>query len=247
MDRVKTHYDGLLGSVYSWILGDFETAHERSDALFERLGMRPTGNAVAVDLGAGPGCQSIPLAARGYSVVAVDFCESLLDELRRRAGALPELSITTRLADIRGFRDHVDSAPELIVCMGDTLVHLPTHAAADALLEDCADVLAPGGSIVISIRDYDAPGPTGADRFIPIRSTDDRIFTCFLEYGEDTVEVHDILQERTDGEWALSVSGYRKLRLGMDRVTGVLAARGLDVAAPFDDGGMRVLHARKAG
>ena len=242
MSDVRQHYDTLLGSVYSWILGDFDTARARSAALFDRLGLGPENGALAVDLGAGPGCQSIPLAERGFDVVAVDFCETLLDELKAHPGGE---RVETVLADITEFRRHLSSAPELIVCMGDTLVHLPDRRAAEQLLVDAAEALADGGSLVISIRDYDAPGPTGADRFLPIRSTDDMIFTCFLEYEDDVVHVHDILQRLDDGVWTLSVSGYDKQRLGLGWVAGVLESAGMQVAAPFEAGGLWVLHARK--
>lgn len=242
VDPVKTHYDKLLGSVYSWILGDFDAASARNARLFERLDVSPINTGIAVDLGAGPGNQSIPLSNRGFDVVAMDFCEALLDELRSYPGGS---DVRTVLADISEFRRHIDGKPDLIVCMGDTLVHLPQRSAAERLLADITEALGPGGSAVISIRDYSAPGPTGPDRFIPIRSSDDQIFTCFLEYEEDTVQVHDILQRRMDGEWVLSVSGYRKLRIGMDWVADELAARGLEIVSRFEDGGMLILHARK--
>ena len=242
MDPVKKHYDKLLGSVYSWILGDFDSASARNARLFERLGVRPVNSGLAVDLGAGPGSQSIPLVKRGFDVVAMDFCETLLDELRSHAGGD---KVTTVLADITEFRRHLRGEPDLIVCMGDTLVHLPERSAAKQLLMDAARAVSADGSVVISIRDYDAPGPTGADRFIPIRNSDDQIFTCFLEYEEDVVQVNDILQRRRDGEWTLSVSGYRKLRISMDWVAATLETQGLRIAARFEDDGMLVLHARK--
>ena len=233
---VRQHYDTLLGSVYSWILGDFDTARAHSAALFDRLGLAPADGALAVDLGAGPGCQSIPLAELGYQVVAIDFCAALLQELKAHPGGE---RVATVLADIAEFRRYLSGTPELIVCMGDTLVHLPDRRTAERLLVDAAEALADGGSLVISIRDYDAPGPTGADRFLPIRSTDDMIFTCFLEY------VHDILQRLDDGVWTLSVSGYDKQRLGLGWVAGVLESAGMQVAAPFEAGGLWVLHARR--
>ena len=242
MDAVKAHYDKLLGSVYSWILGDFETARDNNAQLFDKLGINPRASGIAIDLGSGPGCQSLPLADRGFDVTAVDFCAELLDELRSHAGGD---RITTVLDDILNFRSHLKAPPELIVCMGDTLVHLPEQSAAERLLQAAARSLADEGSIVISIRDYEAPGPQGGDRFIPIRSSEDTIFTCFLEYEDDVVRVHDLLQRRSNGEWQLSISGYRKLRLAMNWVADTLAAEGLEILARTESGGMLVLHARK--
>ena len=242
MDSVKAHYDSLLGSVYSWILGDFDTAAKKNAALFEALDISPVGDGYAVDLGAGPGCQALPLAARGFRVLAIDFCADLVEELRSRAG---DAAVEARLGDIRAFRDHLTGAPELIVCMGDTLVHLPDHDDAHTVLADAAAALAPGGTIVVSIRDYDAPGPRGPDRFIPIRSSDEQIFTCFLEYGDRHVDVHDILQQKRDGKWLQSISQYRKIRLSMNDVAASLESAGLDSIARCEDSGMLVLTGRK--
>lgn len=243
MNPVKAHYDQLLGSVYSWILGDFETARENNARLFETLGIERQSSGTAVDLGSGPGCQALPLADLGFDVTAIDFCAELLDELRTHAGGD---RVTTVLDDILNFRSHLDRAPELIVCMGDTLVHLPDRTSASQLLRNAAAALAENGSLVISLRDYDAPGPEGPDRFIPIRSSEDRIFTCFLEYEIDVVRVHDILQRRVNGEWQLSISDYQKLRLGIDWVAEILVSEGLGIARRMEANGMLVLHARKS-
>lgn len=81
MAKVKTHYDEFLGSVYSWILGSIDAASEKNAALFERMDLPPANGAIAIDLGAGSGCQSLPLAELGYRVIAVDFCRTLLEEI----------------------------------------------------------------------------------------------------------------------------------------------------------------------
>jgi hypothetical protein len=52
----------------------------------------------------------------------------------------------------------------------------------------------------------------GEPAIIPVRSDERRILTCFLEYEEDTVVVHDILHERSGDIWDTRVSSYRKLR-----------------------------------
>jgi hypothetical protein len=66
----------------------------------------------------------------------------------------------------------------------------------------------------------------GLKRFIPVGDAD-RILTCFLEYGDDAVTVHDILHERDGSDWRQRVSAYRKLRLSPDWVAGTLEAKGL--------------------
>jgi 2-polyprenyl-3-methyl-5-hydroxy-6-metoxy-1,4-benzoquinol methylase len=240
---VKQHYDEMLGPVYSWILGDFEKAHDANTDLFAQLSVAPRSGAKAIDLGCGPGCQSIPLAQLGYNVTAIDFCENLLQELNLRAADLP---IKTVCDDLLNFRAHVDD-PDLIVCMGDTLVHLPGKESVEVLIDMVADALHPGGHFIATLRDYSTPPLTGADRFIPIRGGDEQVFTCFLEYAEDSINVHDILHEKKNGEWGMTVSSYQKLLLDYRHVAARLHDRGLDVADPWTSGGMVVLKARKTG
>jgi SAM-dependent methyltransferase len=134
---------------------------------------------------------------------------------------------------------------DLIVCMGDTLVHLPDESAVESVLADICDSLNPGGLFVYAIRDYVGYEPEGAERFIPVRTSEDRIFTCFLDYREDVVHVHDILYQKIAGEWRMSVSDYLKLRLDTRRINRQIAAHGLTVAASQDIDGMLVVAARK--
>lgn len=237
MESVRDHYDHFLASVYSWILGDFDAARQKYSTFFDSVGLHPGDGAIAVDLGCGPGCQALPLATAGYKVLAVDFCQPLLDELDRRAQGLDVHGICD---DLCNFRRHLAGPVDLIVCMGDTLVHLPDESTVTAVIADICAALKPGGKFIYAIRDYVAPPPTGAARFIPIRASDERIFTCFVDYHDDYVHVHDILWQRLDGQWRQQVSDYRKLRLDSAWINRQLEANGLHILAAPPLDGMRV-------
>lgn len=242
METVRDHYNQFLGSVYSWILGDFDNARQRNAGLFDAMSLAPVGNGIAIDLGSGPGCQSLPLADRGFDVVAIDFCQDLLDELDVRKGSA---NIRTICDDILNFRGHLSEPAELIVCMGDTLVHLPDFDSVYQLLDDIAESLAPGGRFIYAIRDYIGHEPKGPDRFVPVRASDDRIFTCFLDYRDDVVHVHDILHSRVDGAWSTRISDYLKLRLDSHEIDGRLRRAGLEIAARSLADGMIVVVASR--
>lgn len=227
MADVRAHYDGLLGPVYSWMTGDFEAGCARNAALFDRLGLVPASRrALAVDLGCGHGLAALPLAERGYDVVAVDFCRALLEELEAARG---ERSIQIVEADLRAFRDHLAGPAAVVVCLGDTLPHLPGMDAVEALVRDVAAALAPGGAFVATFRDYVSRELEGEARFIPVKSSSDRILTCVLEYAPETVLVHDLLHVREGGSWRQHVSSYRKLRLDPARLAALAEEAGLDV------------------
>jgi len=242
MESVRNHYDRFLGPVYSWILGDFEIAQKRNEDFFDSISLSPARNAVAVDLGCGPGCQSLPLANRGFNVLAIDFCQELIDELDRRKDSA---NIRTVCDDLAGFRGHMTEPAELIVCMGDTLVHLQNKESVDSVLDDVCDSLAPGGRFIYAIRDYTGSVPEGPDRFIPIRASDEQIFTCFLDYGDDAVHVHDILHRKIDGEWQTEISDYLKLRLDCEQLNARLQNRGLEIIDRTQSDGMIVVIAKR--
>ncbi len=235
MKSVRKHYDEFLAPVYSWILGDFENAYQANVELFARLELTPERGDIAVDLGCGPGCQSLPIAESGFNVVALDFCQELLDELIGRSGDLP---ISTVCDDLTEFAKHIDEAPALIVCMGDTLVHLTDVASVEQVIDRVSSALKPGGKFVYSIRDYVSVEPVGADRFVPIRADDEQIFTCFLDYRESDVHVHDVLYTKENGEWTLHISDYLKLRLDTAKINSRLQANGLNISQQLTEHGM---------
>jgi 2-polyprenyl-3-methyl-5-hydroxy-6-metoxy-1,4-benzoquinol methylase len=68
---VSEHYARHLGPVYTWMVGDIDAAFARSDGELEALDLALSAGGSAVDLGAGFGLHAIPLARRGFSVVAI--------------------------------------------------------------------------------------------------------------------------------------------------------------------------------
>lgn len=135
---------------------------------------------------------AIPLANIGYSVLAIDSSGTLLDVIRNHAGAKPILTVQD---DLLSFRSHLPAPAALVLCIGDTLTHLPDRQSVERLIAEVAETLVHGGSFIGTFRDYNTP-LVGPSRFIPVRSDSNRILTCFLEYGDETVTIHDILHER---------------------------------------------------
>ena len=108
-------------------------------------------------------------------------------------------------------RDHADSAA-VITCCGDTLTHLDSKSEIEQLVIDVFHSLKPGGKAIFSFRDY-SNALTGDARFIPVKSDENRILTCVLDYSPESVTVTDLLHERTGNAWRQSVSSYQKVRL----------------------------------
>jgi SAM-dependent methyltransferase len=222
MPTVEQHYDQVLADVYSWMQGGFDAALARNAEFFAKRGIMPSGSRLAIDLGAGCGFQSIPLAKLGFAVTAIDIDRKLLDELRDHAAGL-EIAIVRD--DLMSFATHVRGPAELVICMLDTVLHLDSKDKVRALFAKVHAALEPGGRFIITFRDLSREA-AGLDRFIPVRSDDRTIFTCFLEYEPDTVKVHDLVYRKSGDGWTFHKSFYHKLRLSQQWITEQLAYAG---------------------
>ena len=241
MATSATHYKTHLGPVYAWMLGDLEAAFARGAREIDDLPL-PAGHGVAVDLGAGLGLHALALAQRGFAVVAIDTCQSLLDDLKSRRGSS---AVALHNADLVEFRRFVSGQAQVIVCMGDTLTHLPTLSAVDSLLAAVASELPRAGVFAATFRDFATVELAGDQRFILVRADESRILTCFLEYQDHQVMVHDLLHEKEDGRWRQSISSYPKLRLAPEWVISKLAELGCSVKRDVTPNGMVRIVATK--
>jgi SAM-dependent methyltransferase len=241
MATSETHYRTHLGPVYSWMLGDLDAAFARCAAEINDLPL-PAARGAAVDLGTGLGLHAVALAKRGFEVVAVDNCPVLLDELRSRGR---DLAIAVHHADLVDFRRFVSGQPQVIVCMGDTLTHLPTLSTVESVLAAIAASLSRGGVFAATFRDYATSDLKGEQRFILVRADEKRILTCFLEYQDEQVVVHDLLHEKVDDRWRQVISSYPKLRLAPAWVMAKLSELGFIVKRDATPSGMVRIVATK--
>jgi hypothetical protein len=171
----------------------------------------------------------------------VDFCQPLLDELRSHAGALP---IVTVQSDVLHYLSWGGRRPALIICMGDTLTHLPSLTEVQDLVRQCFSELDPGGRLVLTLRDYSRE-PDGAVIVIPVLRDADRIFLCRLEYHADTLTVQDIFYSCRRGLWERNPGKYTMIRIAPDSLTPMLTGAGFAIENASEDNGMMTVIARK--
>lgn len=239
---VQEHYDRHLGAVYEWMVGGFAVAADVARAELEALDLGEGTGRQAVDLGAGLGQHALALAECGFAVTAVDTSATLLDGLRRRAAGRPIACVHDDLAN---WRRHCGASADVVLCLGDTLTHLPSDADVEALFRSIAAGLGPGGVFAATFRDFATRPLEGADRFIPVRQDESRILTCVLEYGERTVTVTDLLHERDASGWTQRVSSYVKLRLRPGWAKATLTGLGLAATLDTSPRGLVRLVARR--
>ena len=221
--------------------GDFNARQKEFYAFLIENKLSPAASRVAYDLGAGHGIQSVGLAKVGYRVTAVDFSEQLLSEL---AGNAAGLDVQIIRDDMRSVHRNLSKYAELVVCWGDTLTHLGSIREVCDFIRDSVALLAPGGKLVLSFRDYSRV-LEGPGRFIPVKSDDTRILTCMLEYESDHVVVTDLLHERTAMGWEQRAMSYKKTRIEPFALITTLENEGLLILHNQSMNGMVTIIASK--
>ncbi len=241
--QAKEHYENHLADFYSWMVGDLESKSTEFKRLLRSNSIEPKSTKTAIDLGAGTGIQSIALKDLGFEVTAVDFNEQLLTELKENPNGT---GIKIALTDITNVAEFEYLKPELIACCGDTITHLDSKAQIEKLISDAIKILENKGYLILTFRDYSYELDE-KQRFIPVKSTTDRILTCILEYEREKVKVSDLLHEKINGKWIQKVSTYEKVRIEPFRIVEILEKNGMKIKLNEPINRMQTIIAEKNG
>jgi len=154
-ESVQGFYDGMAGQ-YHEMFADWR-ADVRAQALaLERLLSvdGPPGPWRILDCACGIGTQAIGFALRGHSVHATDLSPGPLERARREAVAFGA-QLSFGVAD---FLDLAELAPDgfdVVVCADNAIAHLLDDEHLTRALSAMRSRLAPGGRLLLTLRDYD--------------------------------------------------------------------------------------------
>lgn len=141
---LRKMWDGRVDSWHAHVTDSPAFAKVR-EAVLTAAAAEPDDD--AVDLGAGNGFLTLPLARTVRHVVAVDLSVPMLDDLAARALSEGRTNIDREVADLASLRLPDDSAD--LVISSYALHHL-SHAEKRALLGQVSRWLRPGGRLVIA-------------------------------------------------------------------------------------------------
>jgi SAM-dependent methyltransferase len=136
-------------------LYDHEYRRRRADVTFYRelARSRVARGGRILELGAGSGRVTIPLARDGHRVIALDQSRPMLDRLRMRVGTLSGAArqrVTVCEGDLRNF--HVGAPVDLVIAAFNVLEHLYTRSELAACLACVRASLAPGGAFAFDVQ-----------------------------------------------------------------------------------------------
>jgi SAM-dependent methyltransferase len=178
VNNTNDFYDAIA-EYYPYFYRDWEAQLER-EGLGLRAIFRSRGVERVLDASCGAGAQAIPLAGLKYQVVAVDPSPGMLKKAKEFAERYHVLDrITFKQGDFLSLPQVVDGQFDAVITRGNALPHLLLDEEIIAALRNFFDLLRPGGTLVIGMRDF-APFMQDRPRFIPG-------FAHTLEGGEEFI------------------------------------------------------------
>jgi ubiquinone/menaquinone biosynthesis C-methylase UbiE len=142
-ESLKQAWDNRVDEWHEHVV-DTDAFREIRDALLEAA--QPQAEDRAVDLGAGTGFVTVPLAHRTAEVLAVDISPSMLETLRETADR-EGIPVRTEAADLRTLELPAGSV-DLVV--SNYALHHLTDADKAQLVQRAYGWLRPGGRIVVA-------------------------------------------------------------------------------------------------
>lgn len=233
-------------------LYDYEYRRRRADVVFYReLARKRLGEGGRIlELGAGSGRVTIPLARAGHEVVAMDSSPAMLAKLRARVAALPAAvakRITVVEGDLRDFE--LGKKFQLAIAVFNVLEHLYTRVEVDACLRCVAAHLAPDGAFAFDVQMPDLAWliRDPAKRWAKTRFTDPttrRAMFYSTNHDYDPVGQIALIRlyyEPVDGKGPTKIVKLSQRKFFPAELEGLVAHAGLRVAERYGDFAWRAL------
>lgn len=153
-------YDGLA-PVYHLIFEDWDASIARQGGALDGIIRDHVGPHVRVihDAAMGIGTQAIALAMHGYRVTGSDLSPQAVARARREARGRG-VDLLSHAADVRALSLRPASCDVILAC-DNAVPHLLDEDELQKAFIECRRCLRSGGALLISLRDYGAPPPSG--------------------------------------------------------------------------------------
>lgn len=205
---ISEFYDDLA-EFYDLIYADWNKSMSRqSQAIDQMLGAQ-FGERVAtglriLDVSAGIGTQSLPLAEMGHRVTARDLSPASIARLSREAAGRG-LSIDAAPSDMRSVSVTVHGPFDAIIAFDNAIAHLQTDDEIIGALRGFRNLLVPGGVILFSVRDYERVDRTpNSTHSYGERTRGDRTFRVEQEWewlDPDHYRTTFLIEELKGDDW----------------------------------------------
>ena len=162
-----------LSANYHLIFADWHASVQRQGGILTKLVRQylPEARRTLLDCACGIGTQAIGLALNDFQVHGTDLSADAIEQARQNAESFG-VAMTFGVADFRELAQQVQGTFDAVICCDNSIAHLHTEADLALAFQNMAAKIAPGGLLLVSLRDYDrlvqekprSYTPTVADR-----------------------------------------------------------------------------------
>ena len=154
MDDAIAFYDALAPMFD--VMTDWD-ARLATEGPFLRAQLARAGAHRVLDAACGSGGHALWLAKQGYEASGADVSPVMIALARQKAEAAGQTIVfqVAGLADLPASATAGPAGFDALFCLGNSLPHLLTQAALTAALRGMAEVLRPGGLLVLQNLNYD--------------------------------------------------------------------------------------------
>ena len=139
---------GTLAAVYDWLVPDALLTPEGSAEAFAPL-LEPGWR--VLDCAAGTGTLAVGLALSGFDITASDASPEMVE----RARALAQARGVDVRAEVRVWADLRGGPYDAVLCVGNSITHAEGRAGRRVALTAMKRVLRPGGTLVLTSRNWE--------------------------------------------------------------------------------------------
>jgi SAM-dependent methyltransferase len=179
-------------------------AHEMP---FLRETLNKQGARSILDTACGTGWHAIALAQKGYRTAGCDASSVMIEQARANA-AKARVPVRFEAADFARM-DVFGETFDAVLCLGNSLPHLLSHAALTDALAHMRARLHPKGVLILHNLNYDLRVKK-QPRFFAANGHGDALVWRFADYGPEFITFHTALFERkAEGEkssWSVQVN-----------------------------------------
>jgi len=147
------HYRALADD-YEWLESDAIHSGEEFLAQTAELRSALPPRARVLDCACGSGSTALALARAGYDAHASDLSSAMVTRTRERAEA-EGLALPAEVGDWASLPDRAVGGFDLVVCVGNSIVHADGRAGRLEALAAMRAVLAPGGRVLLDARNWE--------------------------------------------------------------------------------------------
>lgn len=131
----------------------YDIVFPTGEAQIKFITKRAKGKKTILDLAAGTGNYSIALGKQGYDVTAVDLDKEMVNKIYEK-NKLENTKVKALVMDMRDI-DNVQGKFDVVVCIGNSLVHLDNKEEIENLIKKLYSILNQQGVLILQIVNYD--------------------------------------------------------------------------------------------